>query len=188
MRAKTFFLFSLAIIFGWFSLSASGALTSLSLNRTFKPALVVSDTNAIIGLTGFNDVTYNNVTNNYTNSNIGTIKNNSNRTLAVIVSINPNIISLRNNNSTWSMAFTLSQASTSQTLSFSGTGPQSVNPLSTTTINLPPGATIVLSVAITYSQNLFISTASYNISATGNGVSIQLSDTPNSRRRHNFSS
>lgn len=90
--APVFFLLSL--VFALFSLPFSGAISEGRLERK-TTADVVADSNAVLKLEGFHNQ-LNNLDNKY--KSIGTIKNNSNQTLRLIISIRPNFLLVSGNN------------------------------------------------------------------------------------------
>lgn len=192
MRKRTFVLFAVSIILGWFSLSASGALHTISISRNLTTVTTSTDPASILGISNFNDVSFTglNTRNTQTNLNLGTIKNNSNKQLNLSITIDPNIVITQNPNSTWIITYNfnyLSNPTSLQTLTFSGAG--QTDPLATTTnvFALLPGQTIEVKATISFQQNQFQAIISYGFIASGEGITINIQDTTIQPRRHTLS-
>ncbi len=80
-------LITLGLALSFFSLAKSGALSAVAANRPVS-ARVADDESAFFQLKGFNN-TDNQISNNSTYKNIGSIKNNTRETLEVSITVRP---------------------------------------------------------------------------------------------------
>lgn len=175
------------------SRAGSLAVTQIFSDRVTTAAAIVSDNEGILQLNGFNDRHI--LTSSF--STVGTISNNSTRSLHLRLNIDPHITLARENPSNkkirWVLRLRLRKnESASWDYAFSGNGPSDPPHVWSDRLAIAPGETLNLEALMTTVHSggyLFAADSSFIFNAAGtNGFQIDIADTAGTPRRHYYSS
>lgn len=173
-NSKAILFIALGILTAFFSITASGALNNLSINRPSSTGSISSDTDGTLKLTNFNNVSY-----DIGNSlmTVGTITNQSKYPLSIRLQASPTITSVSNNNYTITIALGTQQVQFSRTsLDAKWTGYVNINADASLNVQArmqpPNGCTADMSF-------------SFESDPSGS-IYLYLTDTPTTRRAHSY--